>query len=127
MNMDYFRHFTLDEFDCKGQGCCGGDNRMDLEFVELLDDLREKCGFALRVTSGYRCPVHNERVSSTGPAGPHTTGKSCDFGVSHERAVIVLEHALKMPFKGIGVNQKGSARFIHLDCTDRPVRHIWTY
>ena len=99
---------------------------MDPRFIDDLDDLRERCGFPLIVTSGYRCPDHNDAVSSTGRTGPHTTGKATDFGVDRERATIVLEHALQMDFKGIGVNQKGAGRFIHLDCA-RPSRTIWSY
>jgi uncharacterized protein YcbK (DUF882 family) len=126
-----FRHFTREEFACHGTDCCGGDNKIEDSFVELLDELREQCGFKLPVTSGYRCPIHNQRVSSTGANGPHTTGRAADLGVSRQRAHRVLELALKMGFTGIGLNQKGEGRFVHLDdlpdAPRQPRPTTWTY
>ena len=88
---------------------------MDADFIQRLDDLRERYGKSLRVTSGYRCPEHNSNVSSTGASGPHTTGKAIDFGASRGDAHALLEIAMSMNFSGIGIAQKGSGRFIHLD------------
>lgn len=122
-----WKHFLLSEFACRGTDCCGGANLIDEHLVDMLDALREECGFPFPVTSGYRCPKHNQRVSSTGLDGPHTTGKAADIGVDRTKAVHVLQVALRMGFKGIGVNQKGSGRFVHLDVVERPDRTIWTY
>ena len=69
------KHFDPSEFACHC-GTCGSDgHEMNIDFVAMLDDLRERCGFPFRVTSGYRCPAHNQQVSTTGPDGPHTTGR----------------------------------------------------
>ena len=106
-----FRHFKLEEFACRH---CG-KNLIDAVFVDELDELRHRLGFPLVITSGYRCPEHNARVSSTGRAGPHTTGRAADIAVDRTRAYEVLQTALLMKFTGIGVQQKGSSRFIHLD------------
>lgn len=101
---------------------------MDPETMELADELRRICGFPFVISSGYRCPDHNANVSSTGRTGPHTTGRSFDVAVSHENAVTILEHALQnQAFRGIGVNQKGAGRFLHLDTVPRPTRTIWSY
>lgn len=118
-----WKYFKKEDFKCK---CCD-QNLIDDKLIDLLDELRELVGFPLPVTSGYRCPEHNAKVSSTGLDGPHTTGKAADLGVSRERAVKVLEVALKMEFTGIGVNQKGEARFVHLDIVPRPSRTCWSY
>lgn len=122
-----WRHFSLSEFNCRH---CG-ENEMAEDFIDRLDELRERCGFPLIVTSGYRCPEHNQAVSTTGTNGPHTTGRATDFGISHERAVILMRHALNMGFTGLGVNQKGGGRFIHLDDLlpprHAPRPHIWSY
>jgi zinc D-Ala-D-Ala carboxypeptidase len=121
------RYFTRAEFRCKH---CAIE-RMDDEFLRLLDELRHRCGFPLPVTSGYRCPVHNQRVSSTGPDGPHTWGRAADLGVSRHRAYDVLRHALALGFTGIGVQQKGPTRFIHLDTLTEqeaaPRPTVWSY
>lgn len=125
--MVMWRHFKREEFACKH---CG-DNRIASVFVDQLDELRERVGFALPVTSGYRCPIHNARVSSTGANGPHTTGFAVDLAVDRARAHKVLEVALQMGFAGVGVQQKGTVRFIHLDtlpqAPGRPRPTVWSY
>lgn len=116
----YFKH---GDFAC--HHC--GENKIDPALINALDYLRDKCGFPLKVTSGYRCPVHNQNVSTTGPNGPHTTGLAADLAVDRGKAIIVLQLALAdHRFTGFGVNQKGEGRFIHLDMIDRP-RTVWSY
>jgi zinc D-Ala-D-Ala carboxypeptidase len=121
------RYFKPEEFKCKH---CGA-NKMDRAFLVLLDELRHQCGFPLTVTSGYRCPVHNQKVSSTGADGPHTTGRAVDIGVSRHRAYDVLRHAMALGFTGIGIQQKGASRFIHLDTLTEPDHAprptVWSY
>ena len=123
-----FRYFQLGEFACQ----CGCDqNLIDHQFVTELDDLRHRLGFALLITSGYRCPDYNAKVSSTGRAGPHTTGRAADLGVDRTRAYEVVQTALLMQFTGIGVKQHGSSRFIHLDNLPngpgQPRPTVWSY
>lgn len=129
--MSNWRHFTRDEFKCRGTDCCGGANHIVDAFVDRLDELRERCGFTFPVSSGYRCPIHNQRVSGTGPRGPHTTGMACDIAVAGERAHRLVSEALAMGFTGIGVNQKGSGRFVHLDDLGNgpgcPRPRLWSY
>lgn len=121
------RYFTADEFKCKH---CG-QNKMDRGFLLLLDELRHRCGFPLVIGSGYRCPVHNQKVSTTGADGPHTTGRAVDVTVSRHRAHDVLRHAMELGFTGIGVSQKGASRFLHLDTLTEPQHAprptVWSY
>lgn len=118
-----WHHFQFSEFACKH---CG-QNEMKWDFITKLDALRKEVGFPLPVTSGYRCPIHNQNVSTTGPNGPHTTGRAVDLGVRGAQAHAVLSAALKAGFTGIGVQGKGPTRFLHLDdLTDnRPA--VWSY
>lgn len=60
-----WRHFKLGEFTCRHCGV----NLIDHQFVTELDDLRHHLGFALPITSGYRCPEYNAQVSLTGRNG----------------------------------------------------------
>lgn len=121
------RHFTPDEFACK---CCGA-NEIQPGLIYKLDFIREEFGKPLVVTSGYRCPEHNQRVSTTGVSGPHTTGLAADLGVSGRDAVTVLRIAMAAGFTGIGIQQKGVGRFIHLDLIPDSHSHkrpwIWSY
>lgn len=115
-------NFTPDEIRSKGNG----EIIIDPAFMDRIQKLREWCGFALPVSSGYRDPEYNALVSSTGENGPHTKG-AIDLKVSGEKAHILLGHAFTMGFMGIGVSQKGphSSRFIHID--NREKRTLWSY
>jgi zinc D-Ala-D-Ala carboxypeptidase len=124
------RYFKNSEFDQKGLS--GSGAKMNPAFLIHLDELRHRCGFPFKISSGYRSPEYNAKVSSSGLTGAHTTGKACDIAVSQEQAYIVLKEASKMGvFTGIGINQKGNGRFIHLDtCTQEdnlPRPAIWSY
>lgn len=100
----------------------------DRWFMEKIEELRVRVGFSLPVTSAARCPTHNNKTSKTGLQGPHTTGMAIDLGVDRKNAYIVLKTALEMGcFTGIGVNQKGSGRFIHLDTIQDGRPTIWSY
>jgi zinc D-Ala-D-Ala carboxypeptidase len=126
--MKYFQYHEFDEHGNPGTGA----KYMDSTFLQMLDQLREKCGFPLEISSGYRSPEYNAAVSKTGENGPHTTGKAADIKVSGTNAYILLKHAFAMGFTGIGISQKGAhqSRFIHLDILGsdqgpRPV--VWSY
>lgn len=121
------RHFKVSEFNCSH---CG-ENRMDTAFMEQLDELRHMYGKPLTVTSGYRCPEHNAAVSSTGRTGPHTTGRAADLAVDRANALQLLKLALALGFTGIGVQQKGGGRFLHVDnlpnAPGQPRPTLWSY
>lgn len=133
LNWTMIKHFTPGEFACKCGECGSTGNEMDLDFISLLDQLRTRQDHAMIITSGYRCPEYNSRISSTGFDGPHTTGRAADVGVSGEQAFnLVKQCSLGGWMSGIGINQKGShdKRFIHLDNLegpDHPRPRIWTY
>ena len=123
-NWQYFSH---SEMACR---CGCGKAAMSDDFMTRLNAHREACGFPLPVTSGYRCPEHNQSVAETGAAGPHTTGCAADIAVSRDKATRVVRLALGLGFMGIGLKQHGpeSGRFVHLDTVPtRPAQIIWTY
>lgn len=128
---DSLKFFKKTEFDCK---CGCGRNEMDEDFLTKLDDARSRVDFPFIVTSGYRCPDYNDRISTTGRNGPHTTGHAVDLGLFGRNAfAVVTQMALGGWMTGIGLKQHGahSGRFIHLDDLSkddgrfRPT--IWTY
>tara|TARA_Y100000310_G_scaffold280598_1_gene300440 strand:+ start:283 stop:672 length:390 start_codon:yes stop_codon:yes gene_type:complete len=110
-----------------------GEHHMDPVFMDLVESLRDAYGKPMIVSSAYRTPEHNERVSSTGRTGPHTTGKSIDVVVNGSDALTLVHMALSLGFTGIGISQKGphEKRFIHLDTLqneDHPPRPwLWSY
>lgn len=119
----YFNYDTDPKLACS---CCG-DRRMKPGFLRLLDGIREEVGEPLTIVSGYRCPKHNDKVSSTGPNGPHTTGKAVDIKSDSRLRFKIVEAAMKQ-----GINRIGIARtFIHIDDLDEldgfPADRIWSY
>ena len=99
-------NFSYDECKCS---CCGlVDVSSDL--LDLLQEARNILG-PLQLTSFYRCPSHNDSVSSTGPTGPHTTGKSCDIHVSNSQHRKLLIDYFTNKVTGLGIAKS----FIHID------------
>jgi len=96
---------------------------MDFEFMQRLDEARHQLGFPFPITSGYRCPKHNAAVSSTGLKGPHTTGRAADIALSYTGARKALT-LLSQNFTGIGIQQRGEGRFIHVDLLQP---RLWSY
>lgn len=125
--MKTWKYFKFEDFACKHCGV----NLMKEEFIDKCDELRERFRHPLIVASGYRCPEYNKKVSTTGEDGPHTTGEAGDFSVSRHDAYRVLAIAMTMGFTGIGVQQKGGGRFLHLDTLNEPTHaprpSVWSY
>lgn len=130
MDWNKFPNFTEDEFRCK---CGCGRADMDEDFIDTLQTIRDAMKHPLIVSSGFRCPEHNNRVSSTGLNGPHTTGKAVDISIYGVWAWALIGAALGNtldPIYGLGVNQKGphKSRFIHLDkVQSSPRPWVWSY
>ena len=104
--MEKWKNFKLDEFKCS---CCGlVDINSDL--LDLLQEARNVLG-PLQITSAYRCPEHNNKVSSTGLAGAHTTGKAIDIHVSNSAQRKQLIDYFTNKVTGLGI----AKTFIHID------------
>ena len=120
-------NFTPEEMACKGDNSL----KLDEQFMDRLQALRDAVGFPLTVSSGYRSPSYNAKVADTGNDGPHTTGHAVDLLVSGDKAVQVMRVALQIGFTGFGLSQKGDhgKRFIHLDDLPPPAPRpaLWTY
>jgi uncharacterized protein YcbK (DUF882 family) len=121
-----WKYFTEDEMKCKGSGTC----EMDPQFMVKLDALRKKFGKPIIITSGYRSYEYNISIGGSKNSA-HVQGKAADIAVSHADAYKIVGIAIELGFTGIGVSQKGSGRFIHVDTADnttkQPRPHIWSY
>lgn len=130
MTASPWQYFTTEELTCR---CGCGQMRMDAKFMPRLVQLRRLSGIELQVTSGYRCPQHNARVSGTGDSGPHTTGRAVDVRVRGKEALRIIDLAISLGFTGIGVMQRGphDARYLHLDdlpaAPGQPRPWLWSY
>jgi len=119
-------YFTSEEMKCSHTGL----EKMDTKFMEMLTELRVAYAKPMRVTSAYRDATHPIEAKKATP-GAHATGKAADIAVERGEAYEVLKLALEIGFTGIGVAQKGSGRFLHLDICNsddgmiRPT--VWSY
>ena len=125
--MQVSAHFTREELADRESG----EHKFSQTTLDRLERVRVKCGFPFKISSGYRTPEHNAAVSATGLDGPHTTGQAVDVVVGSGQAYKLVAVAIDEGFTGIGVQQKGDTRFIHLDdlpntpASPRPA--IWSY
>ena len=106
---------------CKSEG-------VQSALLDKLQAMRTEYGKPMRITSGYRCPQHPIEAKKTAP-GAHALGLAADIGVEGAEAHRVLALAFKHGFTGIGVQQKGTGRFIHVDVRSGqlPTPAIWSY
>lgn len=124
-----YQYFTAAELACKCTYEECPRHGMDEEFMHFIIVLRERM-FPFVVASAYRCPAHNNDVSTTGKTGPHTTGKAMDIRIDGTAARLLLDAAVRYSFEGIGIQQQGARgrRFIHLDMMERPEGPVvWSY
>lgn len=117
-------YFDKSELICK---CGCGVSAMDSLFLEKLNSIRQSVGQPFIVNSAYRCPDHNSEVSSTGPGGPHTTGRAIDIRADSRLKYAILDEARKCGITRFGVGKT----FIHFDDLTEADgfagRVIWTY
>jgi len=102
-----YANFRPEEFICP---CCG-EQRMEQEFMERLQILRELCGFPFIVTSGWRCENYNRKVSPES-SGDHTRGLAVDISLTdrYNRWDLLKYITQMLYFKDIAIGKT----FIHI-------------
>lgn len=122
INWNDYKNFTKKEFDCKETG----ENEMKKEFMDKLQELRNKFGKSIIISSGFRSVKHSIEAKKL-QGGYHTKGLACDISCGSLNAYHIVKIALEVGFTGIGVNQKGNGRFIHLDLRPKKESLIYSY
>lgn len=124
INWGKYPNFNANEFKCSH---CGSEGIRE-SLLDKLQAMRTEYGKPMRITSGYRCPKHPIEAVKTTP-GAHALGIAADIGVEGAEAHRVLALAMKHGFNGVGVQQKGSGRFIHVDVrsNELPSPAVWSY
>ena len=125
MNWHDYPNFHEAEFRCRHTG----EARMVPEFMARLQRLRDAYGKPMQITSGFRHRTHPIEARKATP-GAHSLGRACDVAVTGADAIRLIVLAAELGFTGIGVQQKGEGRFIHLDdvpwnILPRPA--LWSY
>lgn len=127
------KNFSVDEMMCH---CGCGEDSMDMDFMDILQNIREDMNRPLKISSGVRCAKHNSIVSSTGSNGPHVPRKegtkASDILISGADALRFVDIARKHGISGVGISQRGphAKRFIHIDTLSddkHPRPTMWSY
>jgi uncharacterized protein YcbK (DUF882 family) len=103
------RHFTLDEFDSPDKP--GSGAQMDADFLQMLDDARERAGVPFIINSGYRTVKQNNAVGGVSNSS-HIRGYAADIVCTASRNRFHIVRALiSVGFDRIGIGET----FIHVD------------
>lgn len=92
MNTNNFKiseHFNLKEFQCP---CC---KRVIVNsvLVKKLEELRQRAGVPIRITSGYRCSVLNRKIMGH-PFSLHTQGRAVDIDGTRQTEIEQHRHTI---------------------------------
>ena len=124
-NRTMYKNFSEDELACNCNKC--GRSECKEELVAKLQLLRDEVGFPIRLSSAFRCRDWNAKVGGH-PRSSHMEGLAVDCLVDGERALKLIDAAIRLGFNGVGVSQKGKGqKFIHLDIKETPTKRIWSY
>ena len=117
--MKYFNYSEFDSPDVQGSG-----QMMDIDFLQLLDQARDRFDKPITINSGYRTPAYNESVGGTENSS-HLKGLAADVAciASQDRFNLINI------FLDLGITRIGIAKtFIHIDVDpDKSPDVIWTY
>lgn len=123
-----YKNFTRDEFACTHCKKC----EVTIELVDLLQVMRDEYRKPIFISSGYRCPAHPVEQVKDEP-GEHTNGMAVDIVCYTQGALTLLDIALSLGVRRIGLHQKGRAsnRYMHIGVGDKLTniypKSIWTY
>jgi len=113
-------YFTEDDFTCP---CCG-KFKVSQKFLISLDIARKIAGVPFVINSGYRCPVHNERIGGKDDSA-HMEGLAVDIVVESGWHRWKIHEGLRLAgFTRIGHGKN----FLHADLDpDKPQHVMWWY
>lgn len=121
------KYFKTSEFSCqcKLKGCV--DQKVSIELINKLTELREAVNEPLTVTSGFRCKEHQAYIRASGQstvvakASTHELGDAADIKPTR-MTINDLETIAARYFMSIGI----AKNFLHLDLRVGKVRR-WNY
>lgn len=122
-----YKNFEKHEFDCK----FSKKNRMNEDFMDILQQIRNVYNKPMIISSGYRDHSHPIEEKKK-RAGEHTFGLAADIFVHSQDAMDLFVIAYGHGIRRIGLMQRGDfkKRFIHLGYGDKLYNFpeaIWTY
>ena len=124
------KHFDSSEFACQ---CGCGDDRIDPELVDLLEEIRVALDRPVRITSGVRCQSHNESIGGVAKSahvpvdlfdGKGPVSRAVDIAVPDSRYRYAITPLLWSRFQRIGFGKS----FYHVDTNPNVSNDVmWDY
>ena len=114
-------YFKPEEWACK---CGCGDQKMDEEFIQMINIARSFSDIPFVINSGKRCRKHNKNEGSK-PTSSHLKGMAADISClsSYDRFRII-EGVVDAGFMRVGIGDG----FIHVDNDNtKDPEVIWLY
>ena len=114
-------NYIANEMSCR---CRCGIAETELEFMRMLQELKDQMQGPLSLCIGRRSDYHNDGVSAAKNKknAAYNLGQASNILISGERAMLLFEKARKVGFSGIGLSQKGNLPadfFILTRCHER--------
>lgn len=126
-NLQLSKHFNSKEFECPCTACV--DQFIDDQLISKLEETREDYDNSVNVTSGYRCPAHNEAVGGVSNSA-HQGGLAADVQPTliNVDELDELYSVCYKKFDNVGDGRR--LKFIHVDV--RPLKadgtkRTWSY
>lgn len=91
------KYFRREEFRCPCPRCGGFPVEPDEALVRLADQVRERFGSPMTISSGVRCQAHNDELKGSAKNSYHVRGKAIDFTVRGYTAAQVLSYVRTLP------------------------------
>lgn len=108
------------EFACKdGCGLGLGENDINPELIEVIQDVRDHFGEPVVISSGLRCQKHNKRVGGA-QKSQHMLGTAADLRIAKVSPAQVYEYLDKKYPDKYGVGRYNT--FTHIDVRQNKAR-----
>lgn len=112
------KFFTINEFTRSATAEARGiDNSLPEELTDAakytlarLDDIRERYGYPIYITSGYRCPKLNKAVGGK-PTSQHLKAEAADLRWDANLLKFILQHC---EFDQLIEEKSGRTKWIHV-------------
>jgi zinc D-Ala-D-Ala carboxypeptidase len=118
--------FNIDEFKCN---CGCPNNLIKPTLLEDLQIVRNELNEVITITSGYRCPIYNEKVGGSENSS-HIFGLAADLKIYSSAYAYRLMRALFTvgSFTRIGYGKLNKTVVLHVDRDpDKVPKVLWGY